>query len=64
MAVQLTNEQFEQMLTRVVGARQEGAGGHAQGGGRESNSSVIDPMQPCTLGVDKTSRLMTFGDRI
>ena len=60
MAVQLTNDQFEQMLTRLMGARQEGAVGQAQGGGGESNATVIGPMQPCILGVDKTRRLKTF----
>ena len=62
MAVQLTNDQFEQMLTRLVGARQGGAGGQAQVGGGESNAAVIGPMQPCMLGVDKTRRLKTFED--
>ena len=62
MAVQLTNDQFEQMLTRLVGVRQEGAVGQDQGGGRESNAAVIGPMQPCILGVDKTRRLKTFED--
>ena len=64
MAVQLTNKQFKQMLTKIVGARQEGAGGQTQVGGGESNAAVIRPMQPCTLGVDKTRRLETFGDWI
>ena len=50
MVVQLTNEQFEPLLTRIVGARQEGAGGSTQVGGGESNAAVIGPMQPCTLG--------------
>ena len=50
MVVQLTNEQFEPLLTRIVGARQEGAGGQTQVGGGESNAAVIGPMQPCTLG--------------
>ena len=49
MAVQLTNDQFKQMLTRLMVGRQEHAVGQAQVGGGES--------KPCTLGVDKTKRL-------
>ena len=62
MAVQLTNDQFEQMLTRLLRARQKGAGGQAQVGGGESNAAVIGPMHPCILGVDKTRWLKTFED--
>ena len=49
--VHLTNNQFEQMPTRLMRVRPEGAVGQAQVGGGESNAAAIGPMQPCTLGI-------------
>ena len=54
MALNLSNDQLETLITRLVGAQQAGAAG--------GQASAVGPMMPCNLGIDKIKRLRQFND--
>ena len=58
MGVQMTAEQFRQLLATIVG---NGGGGGGQAAGA---AAVVGPMQHCHLGKDKIRRYKRWGDWI
>ena len=55
MAIQMTADQLETLVTRILGA----AGGAAQ---PQGSALAVGPMGACVLGIDKVKRPKVFQD--
>ena len=54
-AIQMSAEQLEQLVTRILGA----VGGAAQ---PQGSAHAVEPMGACMLGIDKKKRPKVFMD--
>ena len=53
MAIQMTQEQFNQLIALI---------GNAGGGAAAGTAAVIGQMAPCELGKDKLKRIRKYSD--
>ena len=63
MAVQMTNEQLQQLIAGVMGQAVQG-GGAVAGGQAAGAAAVVGQMAPCQLGRNKMKRYKRWNDWI
>ena len=63
MAVQMTNEQLEQLIA-ALRPQEEAAEARRDHGQSAGAAAVVGPMMPCPLGKDKLKRFKKWNDWI